>query len=95
VDHTATITQYIVDEFLPDVQVSELAPDYDLLAGGVIDSLGLLRVVDWIAQRFDLSLDEIDLMPENFRTVNDIKAFIIAAMSVTGTGHGYVAGRDA
>jgi acyl carrier protein len=64
---------------MPDISVSELPADYDLLAGGVIDSLALLKVVDWLGERFRLPLDDIELSPENFRTVNDISAFVGAA----------------
>lgn len=75
----SVITRYIVQEFLPDVPVSDLPPDYDLLAGGVIDSLALLKVVDWLGERFQLPLDEVELSPENFRTVDDITAFVAVA----------------
>jgi hypothetical protein len=40
---TQKIKQFIVDEFMPDVSVDELDSDFDLLTGGVVDSLGLLR----------------------------------------------------
>jgi len=76
VDHTAVITRYIVDEFVPDIGVDELTADYDLFAGGVIDSLALLRVIDWLGTRFQLSLDDVELSPDNFRTIDDINAFI-------------------
>jgi acyl carrier protein len=78
-ESTHAITSWIVREFLPDVHESELDPDYDLLANGVIDSLALLRVVDWITTEFGLSVDELDLSPDNFRTVDNISALVTAA----------------
>lgn len=78
-DNTAVITRYIVDEFLPDIGVADLAADYDLFTGGVIDSLALLKVIDWLGERFQLSLDDIELTPDNFRTVHDINEFVSAA----------------
>jgi acyl carrier protein len=80
---TAVITRYIVEEFLPDMRTGDLAPDYDLLAGGVIDSLALLKVVDWLGERFQLSLDDVELSPDNFRTVEQISAFVAAARAAT------------
>ena len=79
--HTNTITKYIVREFLPDVDESDLASDYDLLRNGVIDSLALLRVVDWIAAEFDVSIEDLDLSPDNFRTVENIDALVASAKS--------------
>ncbi|HYQ64045.1 acyl carrier protein [Actinophytocola sp.] len=79
--NTQTITKYIVREFLPDVEASDLPPDYDLLRNGVIDSLALLRVVDWIAAEFDVSIEDLDLSPDNFRTVENIDALVASAKS--------------
>lgn len=78
-DHTQTITKFLVDEFLPDVPADSLAADYDLLAGGVLDSLGLLKVIVWLEDRFDVVLDDVEIEPDNFRTVAAINAFVRSA----------------
>ncbi|MGH3973597.1 MAG: acyl carrier protein [Pseudonocardiaceae bacterium] len=75
-NYIQTITKFIVDEFLPDVPAESLAADYDLLAGGVIDSLGLLKVIAWLEDRFDVMVDDIEIAPDNFRTVADMNVFI-------------------
>lgn len=80
-EHKRIISSYIVREFLPDIRADELAGDYDLLASGVIDSLALLRVVGWISTEFELAIDDLDLSPDNFRTVDDISAFVASARS--------------
>ncbi|MFI6638495.1 acyl carrier protein [Streptomyces sp. NPDC050504] len=74
--HDTVVKQFIIEEFLPDVGIDELASDYDLVAGGVIDSLGLLKTMAWLEDRFDLRADEIDLDPDHFRTVGAIGSFI-------------------
>jgi acyl carrier protein len=75
-NHTQTITKFLVDEFLPDVPAESLAADYDLLSGGVIDSLGLLKVIAWLEDRFDVVVDDIEIEPDNFRTVAAMNAFV-------------------
>lgn len=78
-NHIPTVTRFVLDEFLPDVQEAELGPDYDLVDGGVIDSLGLLRLMAWLAERFDLPVDDMELDPDSFRSVGSIAAFITQA----------------
>ena len=80
-DDTEKIKQFIVEEFMPDVEVSDLESDYDLLEGGVVDSLGLLKVVAWLETEFDIGVDDAELGPESFRTVDAIKAFVDQARS--------------
>jgi acyl carrier protein len=78
---TAKIKQFIVDEFMPDVPVEDLDDDFDLLTGGVVDSLGLLKVVAWLEDEFDIGVDDSELGPDSFRTVAQIKAFVDQARS--------------
>ena len=73
---TAKIKTFIVEEFMPDVPVEDLEDDYDLLTGGVVDSLGLLKVVAWLEDEFDIGVDDSDLGPDSFRTVAAIKAYV-------------------
>lgn len=75
-NHTQIITEFLVEEFLPDVPAESLAADYDLLAGGVIDSLGLLKVIAWLEDRLGVVVEDLEIAPDNFRSVADINAFV-------------------
>ena len=72
----SVISQFIVDEFIQDIREDQLEPDFDLIVNGVIDSLGLLKVIAWIEERFQLSIEVTEMTPENFASVNAICAFI-------------------
>ncbi len=71
---TTTIHDHIVEKFAPDV--SEIPADYDLIAGAVVDSLGLVRLLAWISERFQINVEDIDLDPASFRTLADMSAFV-------------------
>ncbi|MDQ3239832.1 MAG: phosphopantetheine-binding protein [Actinomycetota bacterium] len=75
-DDRQAIKEFIVEEFLPDVSTEELDADYDLLAGGVVDSLGLLQIIAWLEDRFQVALDDAEIGPESFRSVNAIHATV-------------------
>lgn len=77
-----TITKYVVTEFLPDV--GGLTPDYDLLANGVVDSLGLLKLIAWVEDHFGVEVGDDDLDPENFRTVAAMDTFVASATVTAG-----------
>jgi acyl carrier protein len=72
----ATVRQYVVDEFAPDIPADELSPDYDLLENGIIDSLALLRVLSWVEERFGVVVDAAEIDEDDFRTVRAICALI-------------------
>ena len=85
---TQKIKQFIVDEFMPDVSVDGLDSDFDLLTGGVVDSLGLLQVVAWLETEFDVAVDDSELGPESFRTVDAIKEYVEKAKAGGGADGG-------
>jgi acyl carrier protein len=74
-----TIKSFVISEFLPGTPAAELAGDHDLLNDGVIDSLGVLKLIAWVEDRFGLAVGDADLDPENFRTVEAIDTFIETA----------------
>lgn len=91
-NRTEHIRRYLVDEFLPDLPPSDLPDDYDLLDGGVIDSLGVLKVLDWAERTFRFSADDMDLSPDDFRTVRGIDRFVEAAVTQRRNAQGKPAG---
>ncbi|MEU6311893.1 acyl carrier protein [Streptomyces sp. NPDC047014] len=74
-----TIKNFVITEFLPGTSAAELATDHDLLNDGVIDSLGVLKLIAWVEDRFELAIGDADLDPDNFRSVRSIDAFITAS----------------
>lgn len=78
------IKHYITSEFAPDVTIDQLDADYDLLENGIVDSLGLLRLIEWVGNHFDLPVEEMDLAPANFRSVNAIHEFVTEAGGTAG-----------
>ena len=71
-DYVLEVKQFVIAEFMPDVQADQLDDDYDLLASGVIDSLSLLRVIVWLESNFDIPVDEIEIAEKSFRSVSAI-----------------------
>ena len=74
----SVINDYISREIVQDPAILPLSNDTSLLKGGILDSLSLLRLVVFLQDRFQLTVDETDLLPENFDSVNAICAYLRA-----------------
>lgn len=70
------IKKFLIDEFLPDVSASEIDVEQDMLSDGIIDSLGVLKLIAWIEERFTLTVSDTELDPDNFRSIEAIDTFI-------------------
>jgi acyl carrier protein len=75
-DHAAAIGQFIVTNITGDRDGASLSPDQDLLAAELIDSLGITELVGFLEDEYGIDVEDEDLTPENFRTVNGIASFV-------------------
>jgi acyl carrier protein len=79
VSTSQTVTDFIVAEFLPGTSAEELDPSYDLLDTGVVDSLRLLQLISWVENQYQIRTDDVEISPDQFRSVDAICTFIHAA----------------
>lgn len=52
-----------------------------LIENGIIDSVGMLNLVEFIENRFSIKVDEDDLMPENFDSLKAIEDYVKSILS--------------
>jgi len=74
-DTQTAIERYILDELVVGGK-SKIDPDESLIGGGVLDSLALLRLVMFIEEELDVKVEDGEVTPDNFDTINDITAFL-------------------
>lgn len=53
-----------------------LEPDEDLLGSGIIDSMGVIKLVVFLEKTFDIGVSDEDVVPENFQSLNCIVKFV-------------------
>jgi acyl carrier protein len=82
------INDYISRELVPDAALLPLANETPLLDSGILDSLSLLRLVVFLEERFEITMGDAELLPENFVSVNAICAYLRAREPGTEAVHG-------
>jgi len=76
-DVIAQIRDFLVKEKLMDADAIITETD-SLLEEGIIDSLGIQSLVTFIESTYGITVEEDDLMPDNFDTLEAIKEYIDA-----------------
>jgi acyl carrier protein len=67
---------FIVDEIALGRGIRAIEPDQDLLAGGLIDSLGVTQLVAFLEDRYGIRVSDDELTPANFCTLASIEGFV-------------------
>ena len=65
----STVKSYILDEFLPGEDPSELTLETPLITGGILDSIATVKLVLFMEERWKISLAAHEASPENLDTI--------------------------
>lgn len=68
-------------EVAVDLAKESLGADENLLEQGIIDSLGIMKLIIFIEKAFGIKVPDEDVVPENFESLNSMARFIEQKMS--------------
>ena len=69
------IKEFIIENFLFG-EAEGLKDDTSFLDEGIIDSTGILELVNFLEEDFEISVDDEELVPENLDSINNVAAYL-------------------
>ena len=69
------IRRFVFEKF-PLAKSRGLEDSSQLLEEGVLDSLGILELVDYLKGELGVTVEDDDLVPENFASIDAITTFV-------------------
>ncbi len=73
---TQKIREFIIQELMHGDEGPGLRPDDSLLERGILDSLGLLNMLAFLEQEYQVLIEDQDIVPENFETIRAIAGLV-------------------
>ncbi len=70
------IKGFIIENFLFGDE-GELEDDISFLETGIIDSTGVLELVEFIEDTFSINIDDEELIPENLDSLQSVTKYIM------------------
>ncbi|MBW1671829.1 MAG: acyl carrier protein [Deltaproteobacteria bacterium] len=75
------IRQFIIDNFLMGQDSDSLKDDNSFLEEGVIDSTGVLELVGFLEENYEIKVEDEELIPENLDSIKNICAYLELKLS--------------
>ena len=72
---TEQIRKFIIDNFYVS-HPEEVRDDDSLLELGVIDSTGVLEIVDYVEREHGIAVGDQEIVPDNFGAISAIAAYV-------------------
>lgn len=77
------VRTFILTEFLPGDPEDSLRDDDLLLEGGIVDSGSVIALASFLEERFGIRVEDDDLVIDNFSTVANVVAFVLAKQAAS------------
>jgi len=77
---SARVKKFVLEEFLPGEDADELQADTELLTSGILDSLATLKLITFLEEEYDITVEAHEADSENLNTIADITSFVAAKL---------------
>ena len=82
-ENVKTVRTFIVENFLFG-DGEKLKDDTSFLNSDIIDSTGILEVVAFLEETYDFSIDDAEMVPENFDSLVNISSYLTRKLNSDG-----------
>ena len=69
------VKEFIIENFLFG-DAAEFSEDTSFLKTGLIDSLGIMELIAFLEETYQIEIDDPELIPDNLDSLNKISVFI-------------------
>lgn len=83
-DYTDTIRTFIETEMAGGGAKVTLSPSESLIERGIVDSLGVQRLIAYLEKEFGLQIADTEIVPENFETISCVVEFVNVKLGARG-----------
>ena len=66
------IRQFILTELVNDKAYADIADSDSLLESGIVDSLGIMKLIGFLEDNLNVQVNDDELIPENFASIETI-----------------------
>lgn len=79
-DIAQKIRTFVIDDLLFGQEGDGFSNEDSFLENSMIDSMGILALVEFVTEAFAISIDDTDIVPENWDSVSRIARFVQAKL---------------
>ena len=80
------IVDFVVNNYLFGDAAKTPHDDDSFMEGGIIDSTGILELVEFLESHFDVTVSETETVPENLDSISNLTNFIVGKKSGAESG---------
>jgi acyl carrier protein len=80
------VRDFLAENFPLADEGGELAGSDSLIEAGVIDSTGVLELIEYLESNYDIQISDEEVLPENLDSIDRISRFVTTKLQSSGDG---------
>ncbi len=80
-ENITKIREFIIENFLFGND-DGLQDETSFLEEGIIDSTGVLELVNFLEEEFEITIEDEELVPENLDSINNVTTYLEKKLSI-------------
>ncbi len=74
------VRQFVIDNFVFETGNGDFSNEDSFFDTGLLDSMGVLTLVEFVREKYGIAIEDNELQPENWDSVNRIATFVQARL---------------
>jgi len=87
-DIAVTVRDFITENFFFGDGVEHFSNDDSFFEKGLVDSVGILTLVEFVREKYTITIEDEDILPENWDSVHRIASFVETKLGSRLVGKG-------
>jgi acyl carrier protein len=80
------LRRFVIDNFMFGKPYEGFADDDSFIARGIIDSTAVMELVAFLEERYQIKLQDQDLIPDNLDSIDGLACFVASRLQPNYTG---------
>ena len=70
------LRNYVLENYLFTDDQSQLKNEDSFMDKGIVDSTGILEIITFIEDEYDMSVEDSEMIPENLDSINNLVKYL-------------------
>ena len=81
----AKLTSFFAQDGATRQGAVAVAPDTDIIGQGLVDSLGIFKLIAYVEESFGVTIEPDEVLLENFQTLRALRNLIVKKLDSSGS----------
>lgn len=70
------VREFVISSLVKKREHLEVGDQENIIISGLLDSLGIIKTINFLEEKYNFTIKDEDVLPENFESIEAISSFV-------------------